>query len=157
MHSYPLLDVNPGIRNIVIVDSIDSSSPDKQWPARSTELPSGTSQSGQTVLDIGYEPETELGLRPVPDGMTEAEWEEQQELDRLLEREALLQSAPQIRFGNGGWTFRHANGMLEPLRDLLPLQQSVHLAVSRGLGAAAIEPVQHPAEHAMWQAESMGN
>jgi hypothetical protein len=139
MHAYPLIDIEPGIRNIVIVDSIDAMNAEELWPARSSELNPGPMRSAETVLEVvGYAQELETNLWPVLDDTTEGEWQQEQELARILEQEALLSGTPQVRFGNGGWTYRHANGTFEPLRDLVTLQKGVHLAVSRGLGRAAV-------------------
>lgn len=60
------------------------------------------------------------------------------ELDWWLEASEWQRDAPEVTVAQGGWTYKHATGMQEPLRDLLRIHGEVNEALRRGFGEAAL-------------------
>lgn len=123
--------VDPSIREIAVISHIDDPNPAYEAFATS-ELITRFDSSTQTKFTIG-QPDTQ-NLQLVDRPMNELQWN----VEEALLRERALASVPIVALTGNGWEYRRSDGHWEKLGHLLELQKRVSVALSRGLGYAAL-------------------
>lgn len=126
---HPQLD--PSLRHITIISHVDDPQPVSMFPTLASE---STRFDGTRLSIFQATATNEAGLQSVDKLMNELQWE----VEKVLAAELAQRALPVISVTQNGWEYRRSDRHWEKLHDIYAVRRRVSMALSRGLGYAAV-------------------
>lgn len=127
----PGQSIDPSFGHLAVISHIDDPRPVTIQPASCEDVVhfDGSRESIFTIGQLDDE-----GLQVVDAPMNELQWG----IEKVLAREWALTSLPTISVTGNGWEYRRSDRHWEKIHDIYQVRERVSIALSRGLGYAAM-------------------